>query len=170
MTTFLFNPYDATLNLSDKEDRKLYQDTCKGLTGEDRFDGKRESYPNFVKLIEQSLQDVRVMETLEISTRWDQSATNPDDRRLPMQDDTIDIFRSHKATEQQVADHCDLVWANRTHIHTPKYFARFGILPKQRWRTQQLQKHKDTEAHHARQENLGKSDAKLPDRHPRQPQ
>ena len=129
MTTFIFNPYDATLNLSDKEDRKLYQDACKGLTSEDRFDGKRENYPNFVKLIEQSLQDVRVMETLEISTRWDQSATDPDDRRLPVQDDIIDIFRSHKATEQQVADHCDLVWANTAHLQTPKYFARFGNPP-----------------------------------------
>ena len=60
MTTFLLNPYDAPLDLSDKEDRKLYQDACKGLLEEDRFDGKRESYPSFVKLIEQKLLDVRV--------------------------------------------------------------------------------------------------------------
>ena len=128
-TPFLFNPYDATLDLTDKDDRKLYQEACKGLSKDDRFDGKRENYPNFVKLLEQQLQDVRVMETLEVPTAWDSSATNPDDQRLPIQTDVVDIFKSHKATSEQVEHYCDLVWANTAHASTPEYFAHFDNPP-----------------------------------------
>ena len=95
MTTFLLNLYDTPLDFTDKEDRKLYQEACKGLKGEDKFDGKHENCSNFVKLIEQQLQDVRVMEALNTPTRWDTSASNPDDRRLPIQEDMVDIFWSH---------------------------------------------------------------------------
>ena len=109
MTSFLSNPYDVPLNLSDKDDHKLYQEACKGLKSEDCFDGKREGYSNFTILIEQHLQDVRVMETLKIPTRWYSSAINSDDRRLPVSESFIDIFRSHKATENQVSKYNDLV-------------------------------------------------------------
>ena len=48
MTTFLLNPYDADLDLANKDDRKLFQDASKGFSAkEEIFDGKKE---NFSKL------------------------------------------------------------------------------------------------------------------------
>ena len=109
VSTFFFNPYDAPLDLTDKEDRKLYQEACKGIKNEDRFDGKRENYGGFAKLIEPQLKDVRLMEALQIPTEWNSLALNIDGRRLPFQESTIDILRSHKVTEEQVSHYCDLV-------------------------------------------------------------
>ena len=62
---FLINPYDADLNLGDKDDRKLFKDGCAGLKGEDLFDGKPENYVNFTRLMENELDSVRVMECLK---------------------------------------------------------------------------------------------------------
>ena len=129
MSALLFNPSDTLLKLADK-DRKLYQEVCKGLKEEDCFDAKRENYSNFVKTIEQQLQDVRVMEILEIPTVWGLPATNPNGRRLPVQTNVVDIFRSQKATNEQVTHYCDLVWARSAHVNnTPEYFARFENTP-----------------------------------------
>ena len=67
--TFLLNPYDAKLDLAgSKDDRKLFQEACKGLEGSDKFSGKKTTYNDFVKLIGKSFEDVRVMETLMIPT------------------------------------------------------------------------------------------------------
>ena len=52
MSSFLLNPYDTTLHLQNKEDRKLFQDACKGLKEKDQFGGRIELYSDFVKLIE----------------------------------------------------------------------------------------------------------------------
>ena len=109
MTTFLLNPYDAKLDLTDKEDRKLYQEACQGLKEADRFSGKREEYTNFVKLIEKQLHDTRLMECLLTPTTWDVAATSIEDKKIPIEDDMVDIFRSHKATKDQVATYSDLV-------------------------------------------------------------
>ena len=49
---FLLNPYDAELDLSNKEDRKLFTEGCKGVKEKDIFDGKKQNYSTFVKLIE----------------------------------------------------------------------------------------------------------------------
>ena len=67
MSTFLLNPYDAKLDLSSKDDRKLYHDACKGLS-DNKFDGKKEHFQNFIKLVENEFKKTRVMEALEIST------------------------------------------------------------------------------------------------------
>ena len=50
MSKLLLNPYDAKLNLSSKDDRKLYHDACKGLS-ENKFDGKEEHFQSFIKLM-----------------------------------------------------------------------------------------------------------------------
>ena len=67
---FLINPYDADLNLADKDDRKLFKDGCVGLKEADLFDGKKENYVNFTKLLENELESVRLMECLKIPTEW----------------------------------------------------------------------------------------------------
>ena len=48
---FCINPYDVTLDLRNKDDRKIYLDGCKGLDKEDLFDGSKEKYKDFVKLM-----------------------------------------------------------------------------------------------------------------------
>ena len=90
------------------------------MKDEDRFDGKRENYGDFTKLIEQQLQDVKVMETLQIPTECDSSASDVNNKRLPIQESNIDIFRSHKAMKEQVIHYCDLVWAS-TPPPPPRY-------------------------------------------------
>ena len=50
---FILNPYSVDLDLSDKDDRKLFQQGCKGIKKEaDFFDGKREDFDDFCKLME----------------------------------------------------------------------------------------------------------------------
>ena len=92
MTTFLLNPYEASLNLTNKDDRKLFQDGCKGLSDEEQiFDGKREKFSKVSKLLVKEFDDIRVMECLRIPTSWPatgsasgntNSSDNRDDRYL----------------------------------------------------------------------------------------
>ena len=66
MTTFLLNSHDVKLDLTDKGHRRLYQDACKVLLEANRFDGRRENYKNFVKLIEKEFKKTHMMEVLKI--------------------------------------------------------------------------------------------------------
>ena len=66
---FILNPYDANLDLAgSKDDRKLFQEDCKGLEGSDKFSRKETTYNDFAKLIDKFFEDVRVMEILTIPT------------------------------------------------------------------------------------------------------
>ena len=67
---FLINPYDANLNLGDKDDRRLLKDRSAGLKDKYLFDGEKENYVNFTKLIENELESGRVMECLIIPIEW----------------------------------------------------------------------------------------------------
>ena len=66
----LLNPYVADLNLSDKDNKNLYQDARKGIHEECKFDGKKHKYNKFVKLIEKQFKRTRVMEALDIAVQW----------------------------------------------------------------------------------------------------
>ena len=55
MVTFILNPYETVLDLTKKEDRKLFLDAWKWLPERNKFDGKRENFGNFAKLLEQQL-------------------------------------------------------------------------------------------------------------------
>ena len=70
MVAFILNSYDAELNLTDKDDRKMYNDACKGLKEANLFDGKKENYTNFVKLIKKEFKTMRGMKTLDITKSW----------------------------------------------------------------------------------------------------
>ena len=52
---FLLNPYNDELDLSDKEDQKLFQDGSKGIKSTDKdkcvlFYGKKENFNMFLKI------------------------------------------------------------------------------------------------------------------------
>ena len=130
MAAFLLNPYDGNLDLSDKGDRKLYADACKGLPESNRFDGKRENYKNFVKLIEKDFKKTRVMEVLEIGVEWDSDAQTPEGKRTLKEGGSVNIFQSNRATRDQVVSHCDRVWSNSAYgDDTPTYYRRFKTTP-----------------------------------------
>ena len=128
--TFLLNPYDAKLDLEgSKDDRKLFQEACKGHEGSDKFSGKKTTYNDFVKLIGKSFEDVRVMETLMITTIWDSSNVDPEAKKLPKKTGIVNMFTSTNLTKEQVKVKSELVWEDTTFINTPKYFKIFGTNP-----------------------------------------
>ena len=130
MSSFLLNPYDATLNLADKDDRKIFQEGCKGLKDKEIFDGKKLNYGNFVKLIEPGLTSTRTMTALEISTAWDSNGSSTEAKRIPDANGIIDIFKSNKATPEEIKHHCGLVWAKTDFgADTPQYFKVFATAP-----------------------------------------
>ena len=130
MSNFLLNPYDATLDLHNKEERKLFQDACRGLKDKDHFKGKRESYTDFVKLIEKEFITTRVMEALLVPTRWKSTANTPQGRKEVLEEGIIDIFSSSKATREQVVQHSDRVWEDTSlGAQALKYFQQFVTVP-----------------------------------------
>ena len=126
MPTFLLNPYDGDLDLTNKDDRKLFQDACKGLEKENLFDGKKQNFQDFAKLLEVGLKKTRVMEALAICTEWDETASAEEDRKLPTAGGTVDSFKSKQVTPEQVRAHSELVWGTTAFgSATPKYFKSF---------------------------------------------
>ena len=109
MGDFLLNPYDATLDLKNKEDRKLFQDACRGLKEKDLFGGGRDKYTDFVKLIEREFNSMRVMEALQIATKRKIDAPTQDEKRMVAQDGIVDVFATNKITRDEVVDHCNRV-------------------------------------------------------------
>ena len=126
---FILNPYDADLDLNDKDDRKLFQDGCKGLKDDQLLDGKKENYSTFSKLLERIFDDVRVIECLMIPTVWDVNAATPAGKRIVISDGIVDFFNSSQGEKAQVKEYSDLVWANTTLGNTQKYFCIFDTNP-----------------------------------------
>ena len=93
MCSFLLNLYDTTLNLADKDNRKIFQEGCKGLKESYIFDGKKQDYRNFEKLIEGYLNYTRTMKALKIATKWDISGSTDESKRIPTQEGMVDIFK-----------------------------------------------------------------------------
>ena len=83
---FILNPYDATLNLADRDGKKLIDNRCKGLKVEYTFDGQKGNYTEIVKLVEKYLEDIRVMCVFEVATVWHVV------KRSLIQEGMIDIF------------------------------------------------------------------------------
>ena len=130
MPKFLLNPYDAPLDLADKDDRKLYQEACKGLRDKDLFNGKRENYSNFLKLTEKDLSATSLLDSLKINTIWDVNASTVEEQMIPKTTGLIDIFKSNKATQEQVEEHVNLVWSDSAYgVTTPKYYSTFDTAP-----------------------------------------
>ena len=129
MTTFLLNPYDAELDLTNKDDRKLFQDASKGLTAkEEIFDGKKENFSKFPKLLSKEFDDIRVTECLVIPTSWHATGTAAE-RRTPLPAGIVDIFKSHKVEQPMIKQYSDLVWSDASIGDTTKLFDIFETPP-----------------------------------------
>ena len=128
MMSFIINPYEQTFDLTDRAHLKLYTDGCQGLAKEVKFDGKRENYGNFVKLIGKIMDARRIKGNLKIATTWETTGTIPE---LPNADGMQDLFNSNSATEEQVDEHCRLVWseADFNHADSAKLLTRVVTKP-----------------------------------------
>ena len=126
----MLNPYDADLDLTDKEDRKLFTEGCKGVSDKDIFDGRKQNYSNFVKLIEGDLNARRTMGALKINTMWATGGATDNTKRIPLPEGQIDLFESNKATKEEIEEYIKLVWEDTDFgANTPKYFKDFDTAP-----------------------------------------
>eukprot|EP00957_Ditylum_brightwellii_P143006 10896328-Ditylum_brightwellii.AAC.1 len=91
---FLLNPFDATLDLSDKEDRKLFKAGTKGLSNSIKLTGEKEKFNNFRKLIGERIRKVRLMEALDVLTKWEAGA----DPKNPTK--VVNIFEATRDTKE----------------------------------------------------------------------
>eukprot|EP00957_Ditylum_brightwellii_P009215 697407-Ditylum_brightwellii.AAC.1 len=128
MATFILNPYDGDIDLSNKEGRKLYNAGCTGVKKEQRFDGSKERFSDFQKMIRHQMNNLCMMDVMNVAVAWD--ATTP----APQNPSKVtNVFDSHRITQAQVERNTDLVWATTAHgggaNETPSYFKIFGVLP-----------------------------------------
>ena len=65
---FIISHYDQVLDLTDKSHLKLFTDGCKGLPTEVKFNGTREKYGDFAKLIGKAMDTRRVKDILKVAT------------------------------------------------------------------------------------------------------
>ena len=130
MSRFLLDPYDATLDLQNKENRKLFQDACRGLKEKDHFGGKRETYSDFMKLVEKAFVSTRVMEALLIPTQWNTAASTPEEQRKVLVASTVYVFSSNKITREQITNLSNRVWQD-TSLNDPghKFLEHFDTAP-----------------------------------------
>ena len=100
---FMLRPYDATIDLSNREDRKLFNGGCKRLDEKQVFDAKKGSYLEFVKLIKKDFEYIRVMPALNISIEWSVVG------RVPTVEEMVDIFNLSKVQKELISSHVDRV-------------------------------------------------------------
>ena len=65
---------------------------CKGLKDDNLFEGSKEKYNNFVKLIKKPMEDVRVMNTLMMPTKWDEDNADVEAKKLICTERSIYLF------------------------------------------------------------------------------
>ena len=106
MAAFFLNPYSQVLNLSDKSHLKLYTDGCKGLEKDLEFDGKRENFNDFDKLIRQKMSNRKVKECFIIATEWETTGTVPEQPRT-----FKDMLANSESKSDEMEDHCNRVWS-----------------------------------------------------------
>eukprot|EP00957_Ditylum_brightwellii_P178093 13565457-Ditylum_brightwellii.AAC.1 len=73
--SFILNPYNANLNLDNKDDHKLFAEATKELCERQKFDRKKKSFPDFAKLVGHLLGYFRLEENLRVAVKWS-NATN----------------------------------------------------------------------------------------------
>ena len=128
MTTFITNPYEKVLDLNDPSDLKLYKEAVKGLEKEDKFDGKKENFDKFQKLMGKSFKEFRCMEALTIPTKWDSNNAVNENKRMVLVEE--DLFGTSKISKEDVKRKAELVWATTDHgTDTPRYFKSFDSVP-----------------------------------------
>ena len=119
---FLLNPYDADLDITNKEDRRLYLDACKGITGYE-FGGERDKIGQFLKLLEVEMSDKRLTQALNVAISWKPTSRNPEKKANLLEDDSI--------LTDQVTKHVDLIWSESGYDapDTPEFFIDIATPP-----------------------------------------
>ena len=97
---FLLNPYDADLDISNKDDKKLFLETYKGIP-EFEFGGEKNKIIEFLKLLKVGLDNCQLSETFSIATKWTASDRNPCT--------VADILKKISLKSELVKIHTDLV-------------------------------------------------------------
>lgn len=112
---FLLNPYDADLDITNKEDRRLYVDACKGISGYE-FGGERDKIGQFLKLLEVEMSNKRLTQALNVAISWKPTSRNPEKKANLLEDNSI--------LTDQVTKHVDLIWSESGHgaTDTPEFF------------------------------------------------
>ena len=100
--SFLLSPYDAALDLSKSDDRKLYLEAVKRLKEANHFTRKKTDFDQFSKLMGKAFKDVRVMEILAIPTKWDDTNADAALQRIPTDAGLLNLFNDNKVTKDQV--------------------------------------------------------------------
>ena len=67
MSTFILCSYNKDLDLNNKNDFKLYENTCARLKEADRFNGSLEKASKFLKLFKKHISDCRLKGLLKIA-------------------------------------------------------------------------------------------------------
>ena len=87
----------------------MFNETCKGLADDDTFSGKREDCNDFLKPMERSFEDVRVMEDIELTMKWENYNTDLNIGEFPTPQGVINMYKSNRLPKEQIREHVDLV-------------------------------------------------------------
>ena len=122
--TFLLNPYDKELDLGTKEGLQLYGATKKGLEKEVRYDGTKEKYSVFMKLMGKAFKTFRLMDILKVQTEWEATKL-----ANPVKYQIVDLFQSNAVTTKQVKAQSNLIWSQSDLDNTENFFQNFATPP-----------------------------------------
>ena len=122
--SFILNPFQADIDLTKKDNKKLFEKGCQGLQKDDKFDGKRASYPTFMKLIKVAIESVKIMDALTIGTTYNGTLNAKLGPLIK-----VNILDTNTVTDEQMKDHCNLVWSNSSKVDTANYFDNFVTIP-----------------------------------------
>eukprot|EP00957_Ditylum_brightwellii_P054133 4100179-Ditylum_brightwellii.AAC.1 len=92
--SFILNPHNNILDLSNRNNRELFETGSKGLEDAQRFDGRKESFNNFAKLVSHQIKKDSPAAVL----------------RSPKT--IVNTFEKKEVSENTLKTHVDLVWAN----------------------------------------------------------
>eukprot|EP00957_Ditylum_brightwellii_P154627 11768473-Ditylum_brightwellii.AAC.1 len=96
MATCILNPYTWDIDISNKEGRKLYAAGCVEVEKEQRFNGLKEKFSDFLKMIEDQTNDLQMIEILDVLVSWDASKPAPQNPSK-----VVNIFESQGITHDQ---------------------------------------------------------------------
>eukprot|EP00957_Ditylum_brightwellii_P126750 9661420-Ditylum_brightwellii.AAC.1 len=84
---FILNPYNNVLDPFSKDNMKLFKTGSKGPKEAQRFDGRKELFNNFTKLMSHKIEKVRLNKLLKNAMERDTSAAAPRPTKT-----TVNIF------------------------------------------------------------------------------
>ena len=101
---YLLSSYNQVLDLTDSGHLKLYNVVITGLKKEQCFDGNKENFRSFEKIMEEKLDTYGLRNIFNIPSKWTPGNKNPQEK------DVVDLFATNWLTELQVETVSDLIW------------------------------------------------------------